>query len=58
MKLGDKLKRYAITFDNWASPIFINALNEINAVKRAYYLFPNCDCSCGEKTTIKKIERI
>lgn len=58
MKTGGKLKRYMVTFDNWASPIFINALNELNAIKRAYELFPNCDCSCGDKTTIKSVERL
>lgn len=51
-----KLHRYTIMFENWASPIFINAYTIENAIKRAYELFPVCDCSCGEATRIVKVE--
>lgn len=53
-----KLNRYTVTFDNWTSPIFINAYKIENAIKRAYQLFPNCDCGCGEATTITKVNKI
>jgi len=53
-----KLRRYAITFENWASPIFVNAYKLENATKRAYALFPVCDCGCGEATEIKEVRKL
>lgn len=53
-----KLHRYIITFENWASPIFINAYKFENATKRAYALFPVCDCGCGEATEIKEVRKL
>jgi len=53
-----KLNRYIITFDNWTSPIFINAYTTVNAVKKAYKLFPVCDCNCGEATEIKELRKV
>lgn len=53
-----KLRRYAITFENCASPIFINAYKFENAIKRAHALFPVCDCGCGEATEIKEVRRL
>lgn len=50
-----KLHRYLIMFDNWASPIFINAYKLENAINRAHKLFPVCNCGCGESTTIKEV---
>lgn len=53
-----KLHRYTVMFENWASPIFINAYTVQNAIKRAEQLFPVCDCGCGEKTVIKQVGQL
>lgn len=53
-----KLQRYLVKLDKWTSPIFIDAYTIENATKRAVYLFPHCDCGCGEKSFVTKIERL
>lgn len=53
-----KLHRYAVMFENWASPVFINAYTLHNAIKRAEKLFPVCDCGCGEETTLKEVRQL
>jgi len=51
-----KLHRYAITFDKWTDPVFIDAYTAINAIKRAQRLFPVCDCGCGLNTNVTIVE--
>lgn len=56
MNKGQKLHRFAIMMDKWASPVFIEAYSALNAVKKAEQLFPVCDCSCGEKANVTDVK--